>query len=187
VKSSFILAMAVMAAAPAVGAEPCVAVRLLASAEVPFRTMQAAQLLSTQLYGEIGVLLKWEDARGRRKHTHCAEVEVEFDSQTAPGTLPGALAYTTPYQEKDVRIHLFLDRVLRGQRTGALAEANLGYVLAHEIGHMLEGVSRHSEAGVMQSHTPGAHLLRNRMTFAKADVTLIHAGLAKRLGAQSAR
>jgi hypothetical protein len=39
----------------------------------------------------------------------------------------------------------------------------------------------------MQSHTPGAHLLRNRMTFAKADVTLIHAGLAKRMGAQSAR
>lgn len=180
-KLNIILAMVTISAVQALAADPCVVARLQNSIAVPHRTLQVAQFLTMDLYQDIGVALKWEDGRARRSRANCVEILVQFESHVEPTVMAGALAYATPYQVNDVRIHVFIDRVLRGQQTGALAEANLGYVLAHEIGHALEGVSRHSGSGVMQSHTPRPDLLRNRMMFAREDVTLIHDGLLKRL------
>jgi hypothetical protein len=64
-------------------------------------------------------------------------------------------------------------------RNGALAEAQLAYVMAHEIGHVLQGVSRHSQEGVMKAHTPNAHALTSKLRFAHEDVSLIHSGLLR--------
>jgi hypothetical protein len=180
--------MTVMASASAEAEERCVTVKVGgAVAVVPFRTMQGAKLLSTRLYNEIGVSLKWEDASSRRRRTNCAEILVEFESDTAEATLPGAFAYTTPSLKKDTRIHVFVDRVLNGQRAGELAEAYLGYVLAHEIGHVLEGVSRHSEEGVMKPLVPRPEILRNKLSFAEVDVKLIQDGLVRQMGEPAGR
>lgn len=43
----------------------------------------------------------------------------------------------------------FYDRVLANSRPTGLPFL-LGHVLAHEIGHILQGVERHSSAGVMK-------------------------------------
>src|SRR5208282_5160871 len=63
-----------------------------------------------------------------------------------------ALAMAMPYADSGVRIVIFYDRVeplLRGHH--APEATILGYVLAHEIGHVLQGIARHSEAGIMRA------------------------------------
>jgi hypothetical protein len=51
-------------------------------------------------------------------------------------------------------------------------------VLAHEIGHVLEGVARHSSEGVMKANwsvRDCAELVRQPLPFAPEDVELIQA------------
>lgn len=179
-KTNWIVVIAAMAGMPCLaGSAGCVTVRMQGSIEVPFRTLQAAQLWNTQLFQEIGVALKWAEATRNRSTETCASITLEFASNTPASMLPGALAFATPYQLHGTRIRIFVDRVLAGQRTGNLAELQLGYVMAHEIGHILEGVSRHSETGVMKACVPGVKLITTNLTFAREDVPLIHNGLSK--------
>ncbi len=63
-----------------------------------------------------------------------------------------ALAMAMPYADSGVRIVIFYDRVdplLRGHN--APAATILGCVLAHEIAHVLQGIARHSETGIMRA------------------------------------
>jgi hypothetical protein len=63
-----------------------------------------------------------------------------------------ALAMAMPYADSGVRIVIFYDRVeplLRGHH--APEATILGYVLAHEIAHVLQGIARHSETGIMRA------------------------------------
>ena len=179
-KSNWIVVIVAMTAMPClVGSAGCVTVRMQGSIEVPFRTLQAAQLWNTQLFHEIGVALKWAEASKKSSPGTCAPITLEFSSNTPASMLPGALAFATPYQLHGTRIRIFVDRVLAGQRTGNMAELQLGYVMAHEIGHILQGVSRHSETGVMKACVPGVKLITTKLAFAREDIGLIHAGLSK--------
>ena len=52
----------------------------------------------------------------------------------------------------------------------------LGYVLVHEMTHILQGVARHSDSGIMKARSDKADLVRIRlvpMSFTKDDVDLI--------------
>ena len=100
----------------------------------------------------------------------------------ADGFHPGALAYAAPYATSGTRIHVFLDRV---QQTAAEVPVGilLGYVIAHELGHVLEGVDRHSAEGIMQARWKHAELERmliRRFPFSPEDAALIRAGVARR-------
>jgi hypothetical protein len=50
-------------------------------------------------------------------------------------------------------------------------------VLVHEVSHILEGVSRHSDSGVMKARWTGNDFA---LGFAQMDVELIHEGLDAR-------
>jgi hypothetical protein len=59
----------------------------------------------------------------------------------------------------------------------------LGYVLVHEITHILEGISRHSESGLMKAHWDKAdffYMRGNALRFAQEDIKLIYLGLEGR-------
>ncbi len=179
-KSYWIFVLAMVAAKPVFGGEAgCVTVQMQGSIEVPFRTLQEAQLLNMELYKEIGVAVKWEEAGRRRKNAECVPILMEFHSKPAREELPGALAFAMPYEVRERRIRIFVERVLGTQRTGTQAAMQLGYVMAHEIGHILEGVSRHSVEGVMKEQVLGVRVFTTRLRFAPVDVGLIHAGLKK--------
>ena len=65
----------------------------------------------------------------------------------------------------------------------------LAHVMAHEITHVLEGIGRHSQTGVMRAHWRGGDYREMRskpLPFAPEDVCLIHEGLASRLSAAGA-
>ena len=102
-----------------------------------------------------------------------------------------------PYADSGVRIVIFYDRVeplLRGHH--APQATVLGYVLAHEIAHVLQGIVRHSEAGIMRARWTDNDLQQmgsRELRFTREDVQLIQqrlsrcdgsAGCSERLGAK---
>ena len=62
-----------------------------------------------------------------------------------------ALAFAKPYLHEGPCVTVLMDRLQdeadrNPQTTGIL----LGHVLAHEIGHVLQAIERHSETGLMK-------------------------------------
>jgi len=105
------------------------------------------------------------------------DLAVEIVSHAPASFSHVALAMAMPYANSGVRIVIFYDRVaplLRGQH--APQATILGYVLAHEIGHVLQGVARHSETGVMRARwtqNDFDQMGKGVLTFTSEDVELI--------------
>ena len=68
--------------------------------------------------------------------------------------------------------------------TGARSEpAILAHVLAHEIGHVLQAIDRHSATGVMKAHWKGpdfADMSARPWDFTPEDVDLMRRGMSAR-------
>lgn len=63
----------------------------------------------------------------------------------------------------------------------------LGYVLSHELAHMMQGINRHSDSGIMKARWSRAdleHMLAGGMGFDEPDVILIRDGLEVRIAAR---
>jgi hypothetical protein len=140
-----------------------------------------ATMTAGKIFRGAGITIEWRGV----KHCPLDGILVTFQSRTPVTQLPGSLAYALPYE--GTHIVVFYDRLataIEGKAQGAL----LGHVLAHEIGHILEGTSRHSENGVMKEAFTISDRVGMRykpLTFSETDVRLIHLGIqcrARRLG-----
>jgi hypothetical protein len=73
-------------------------------------------------------------------------------------------------------IHVFQDRVLLG-KTRRQAVSVLTHVMAHEITHVLQGIDRHSDEGVMKAYwsvEDYQKMYSGQLRFAEHDVQLLH-------------
>ena len=118
-------------------------------------TMATSQ--ANRLFEAAGIKLDWKD--GIPKKNEMGRVVVIRFVATAPACYStrensNVMASAMPYGERPLSITVFGDRVgpLLAQFNERLAGRVLGHVLAHELGHVLEGVARHSEAGLMKAH-----------------------------------
>lgn len=133
-----------------------------------------ARMVAADVLRRAGVTLRWTGA-GATLHVHLAE--------RAPNDLPlGALALAYPYSGCAKAVTIYADRVrqLTGGRFGEEA-AMLGYVIAHELVHVLQGVDRHSETGIMKARwtmQDRAAILSRALGFDEEDTPLIRRGLA---------
>ena len=103
-----------------------------------------------------------------------------MENAVAAGVHPGAMGYAMPYGKTGTSIHILLDRVLCAG-SQKLAGVLLGHVMAHELGHVLEGISRHSDSGVMKAHWDNQdfdEMLSRPLSFSSADIDLIQMGVA---------
>jgi hypothetical protein len=128
------------------------------------------------MFAGIGAPIEWRAGQPAASSPHGA-IAIELVTET-PGTfLPGALAYEQLYE--GVHIQVFYDRI-----KSKLASAELlAHVMVHEITHILQGISRHSDSGVMKANWSGEDFERMRykaLPFADEDVVLIHRGLTTR-------
>ena len=118
------------------------------SPHIPFVMAQAIKL-ATGMFREIGVETEWQ-----YQSRHCmtaweAPILVQVIAEVPPTRFPDALAVTA--LGGDRRIEVFYNRITGV--TGPLGVAGvMAHVLAHEVTHALEGISRHSEEGVMKAH-----------------------------------
>jgi hypothetical protein len=134
-----------------------------------------ASSLVSRMYAAIDVQINWRPAR----NCPASAIRVKLEMFTLPHKMPGALAYALPYER--TRIVVFYDRVLETEprRIPALT----AHVIAHEIGHILEGVCRHSSSGVMKAEWDEDDLSKmawKPLPFAPEDVFIIHQGLQDR-------
>jgi len=78
---------------------------------------------------------------------------------------------------------VFYDRINHLVGGDLRTPALLAHVLVHEITHVLEGVDRHSETGVMKALWTEADYVQMRakpLPFTDWDIQLIHKGLESR-------
>jgi len=176
-----------MMAAMSAHSEECKVVIYVHSGPEHREMVNRAEFQAAEMFREIGVDIRWKSGNVRSiGEAGCgAPIEVQVDA-TAPGgsRFPSdALAYAMPGSHSGVCIHLFMDRITSNRGT-ALATIVAAHVLAHEITHVLEGVCRHSEDGVLKAHwTYGdfQKMTKHPLPFAQDDVELIHMGIAGRV------
>jgi hypothetical protein len=152
----------------------------------PFIVTQA-ESRAGQMFSDIGVKIEWR--RGRRDCQARPEETIYIRlSVDSPATLaPGVLAYAMPYE--GTHIEVFFDRILKMVEQRRLT-ALLAHVLAHEVAHILEGVNRHSDDGLMKSNWSEADYMQmswKPLPFAPVDVLLIQLGLETRVSRMAKR
>jgi hypothetical protein len=141
-----------------------------------------AQDVATRMFAGIGIPLEWKTWQPATESLQ-APIVIDVVSETPDTRLPGALGYSLI--NGDGHITIFLDRIEKTKYPGYV----MAYAMVHEITHVLQGVSRHSDTGVMKARWDLGDFCQmrlRRVPFASEDVGLIYDGLAARraIGAQ---
>jgi hypothetical protein len=142
-----------------------------------------AQVLANQIFAGAGVQIDWRRGRPPGSESLSSKpIVVEMVTGESGQLLPGALAFAQPYE--GVHISVFCDRI-RAAVQPDMTPKLLAHVLVHEITHILQGTSRHSDSGVMKARwTPEDYrIMRFKpLRFTEEDVQLIRFGVAARAG-----
>jgi hypothetical protein len=168
---------------------PTIRLVVVNAARVPQEILKGAQLEATRIYAGVGVTLAWVDtaaiAKQSTQETHqpssSLRLTISIVSNPIAGTKDsggklmglatgtsegrGTLAYVF-YQ----RIQAFAWRVQIG-----IGQA-LGYVMAHEIGHLMLPANSHSAAGIMRADWNRLYMdrvARGEETFTTEEAALI--------------
>jgi hypothetical protein len=137
-----------------------------------------AQAEASRIFEKIGIRIVWRNPRSPEAFD--GSVIVSFSYRTLPTDHPGALAYALPYE--GTHIVVFYDRV-REIADQARTAHLLAYVLVHEITHILQGVTRHSDTGIMKAHWNSGDYFemgRGTLVFAPEDLRILSLNLDAR-------
>jgi hypothetical protein len=164
-----------------------VEVEITNQAKIPLGLLEDSEQSATKIFSGIGIQLTWADELKRAYppaaciHSLATQyIAVEIIPHAPASFSSAALAMAMPGAVSSVRIAVFYDRVeplLAGHH--ASQATIFGYVLAHEIGHVLQGVARHSDVGVMRSRwldNDFKQMSIGALAFTNEDVRLIRRG-----------
>ena len=149
-----------------------------------------AQDITSRMFKSAGVAVEWHPAGfgACRRPQQNQAVILDFATNTPASQYPGALAYALPYE--GVHIVLMLDRIQKKVADSAQVSPLVAHVMTHEITHILQGIARHSETGVLKACWDSHDFLqmtKGPLPFAPADIDLIARGVRRRAaGATSA-
>jgi hypothetical protein len=142
--------------------------------------MYQARDRAAKMFAEAGVRIDWRIGRPSGGQAERGpEIVLSFMEHTPPNYRPGRLAYANLYE---AHITVFWDRIR--ESPGAPPDVLLAHVLVHEITHILQGIDRHSERGIMKSKWTLADvraMASEPLPFTRLDVELIQRGMARRL------
>jgi hypothetical protein len=147
---------------------------------VSFSDLAQAEAIASRMLATAGVALEWRSAgyAACRNSDQARTVVLDFQSRTAPSDHPGAFAYALPYQGSHIVV--LFDRFEKSAGGPRQVATILAHVMAHEITHLLEGVARHSQTGMMKSHWDAndfMQMARTPLPFEPEDIELIQRGL----------
>ena len=158
-------------------------------------TMTSATLEASCLFKAAGIKLVWR-AGSAKANESGRVVGIRF-VESAPKEFrtrekAEVLAIAQPYGVGPLTITVFVDRVtaLISPFDTRNAGRVLGHVLGHELGHVLEGVARHSNAGLMKAHWSGddfAEMKLKSLGFDAHDVDLLRNSFGGTLVAEAGR
>ncbi len=134
-------------AADAPAARLHVAVAICDAQQAPPEIVASAQRIAGDVYGAIGVALEWTDA-GCAAGDHSLTVNVITSNASTVDVTDLTLGFAEPGTSVATVLY---DRVARfARRYRVKRDVLLGYVIAHEIGHLLLPPNSHSWQGVMR-------------------------------------
>jgi len=82
---------------------------------------------------------------------------IRLRRRTPASTFPEALGYSLPFAHRGAHVLIFYDRIeALAQRVNIGTDLILGYVMAHELGHVLLGSTEHTTRGLMQERWTSA-------------------------------
>jgi hypothetical protein len=159
--------------------------RINTKAIVPAPLLWQSQDVVSEIFTKIGIDVTWRAHRGKgskevatvvEKSAQC-DLTVEIVDQAPANLNPRAIAMALPFGDQGARIVIFYERVIPVLREHRDHQATiLGYVLAHELGHILQGVTHHSLTGIMRARWTEddfAHMSNKELTFTVEDVVLM--------------
>ena len=170
---TWMLGMVLTVATNAVAADSLVLrVYLQDSVNVDLRTLTEAEWVTSRIFATAGIRVEWKVGDPHRNET--AAIRIQLDTKAESGLHTDTAGYAQPFA-RGTAIHVFCDRVLHTgpERLGPIL---LGHVMAHELGHVLEGVDRHSPTGIMKAHWTRDDyddMLQHPLAFAPDDVRMI--------------
>lgn len=135
-------------------------VQLNSRVQVPRNLLRDSQQAANVIFARIRVQLIWKGEKQPASMVVAGCVGEPVTDDLAVEIVPHApasfsnlaLAMAMPLADSGVRIVVFYDRVKPLLEGHHAPEATiLGYVLAHEIAHVLQGIVRHSETGIMRA------------------------------------
>jgi hypothetical protein len=133
-----------------------------------------AQEVANRIFAEAGVRINWRTGHpsGAQSKREPA-IMVTLAERTPADYLPGALAEARVFE--GVHITVFWDRI-ESRARWAPTSVVLAHVLVHEITHILQGVERHSDSGIMKAQwtiDDYRAMASNPLSFTPHDVELI--------------
>jgi hypothetical protein len=144
-----------------------------------FPILLRAQSVASGMLATAGARINWRTGLAKPSEPELP-ILIDITSNTPEKFHPGTLAYAQVFEGGHVKV--FYDRVRNAYRPQATAML-LAHVLVHEITHVLEGMDRHSQEGVMKARWTPDDLLRmvyQPLPFDPLDVRLIREGLLNR-------
>jgi hypothetical protein len=143
---------------------------------VEWAVLSKGKMVTARILKEAGVLLRWSEG-------DCLFATVTFSRRTPETLLPGAIAYALPYAVGGVRIAVFLDRLQPVLARSPNTRGDiLGHVMAHELVHVLQGIARHSDRGLMKARWSEDDFQRmgvRPLEFTPGDLVLVRRGLSR--------
>lgn len=145
------------------------------------RILYGAKAYAKKLFSQVGVDLQWRTGKRPENACHAVVVSLEDSARSVPEN-SRALAFSYPYAPCGPGVTVLLDRIREFVAPyEARAPIILGYVMAHELGHVLEGTNRHSDTGLMRANWNANDIwamTRTILCFAPEDRVLIRRNLA---------
>jgi hypothetical protein len=140
-----------------------------------------AKFYATKLFADAGINIQWAGRAPDQVTAGADVIRITVVDRPSPAfdvpTKRQTLAIARPYRSELQNITVFYDRVQAyTQAFQSHAAAVFGHILAHEIGHVLEGVARHSDDGLMRAQWRMSDLntmLAHGLGFADEDVRLL--------------
>lgn len=145
--------------------------------------LASAQALASRMFATAGVALEWHLAG----HAACQgpqpvrTIVLDFVRGAPASQNPEAMAYAKPYEA--IHAVVLVDRLERVADGPGQMYKFLAHMMTHEITHLLQGILRHSQTGVMKARWDANDLMQMAYTplpFTAEDTDLIQRGLRRR-------
>jgi hypothetical protein len=170
-----------------------VTVYLQNDAGVRAEVLSRGKTLAARMFASVGVRIDWrwgEQAEYQLLKEGAIAVRVTTNFELRHGRRqsyapekfnPNSGAFALP--NEGIHIVVLYDRLAWSEERPGFAPVLLAHVLVHEITHMLQGICRHSRAGIMKANwtlDDYYDMQAKTLPFAPEDVELIHLGMNQR-------
>jgi hypothetical protein len=139
----------------------------------------AAETIADGIFSSIRVRVQWHEPPVCPATTE-VPIFMVIQTSTQKAYLSGALGVALPLEGSHVWV--FYDRVSQAVPDFRVPGL-LAHVMVHEIAHVLQGINRHAESGILKAYWSEreiAQIALLPLAFTPTDATLIHLGIEER-------